>query len=325
MRTHAGNALTWIAHSLELGTTNGPAHLVLADLMHSHGATSQAMLHLRLAAQYDRTLGGAVSVRAPVWAPSVDLLMQAIPDGPHGEAVLRESCVREQQTELKLECLRRAALRSPSAAQVQLMLAEALLAAVQAGQPPCKDTLVERCTAEAEVATRSAGKLDPKAWRPGYLLSKILLTRGDTVGAAKLLTRTCPTSPEGDDECWHEALAVAIKGGATETISTAANALAARSCDGMESCAKMFASLANSLEAGGQLALACKFYIKAAEAEPSAARWLKVAELAMQAHLSGVARAALERATRSFDASPSTSANVEQLRQRASRTASSPL
>ena len=88
----------------------------------------------------------------------------------------------------------------------------------------------------------------------------------------------------------------------------------------------MFAALANSLEAGNQLALASKYYVKAAEAEPSAARWLKVAELATQAHLNGVARAALERANRSFDASPSTRAHVEVLRERVAKTTpSSPL
>jgi len=325
MRAHAGNALAWIAHALHLAPTNGAAHLVLADLMHSHRATSQAMLHLRLAAQYDRTLGQAVSTRAPAWAPSVDVLMQAIPDGPYGEGVLREACSKEQRIEQKLECFRRATLRDPKSPGLQLTLAESLLSAIQTGQAPCKDALVERCTAEAETAIRLAGRLDAKAWRPGYLLSKILLTRGDTVGAAQLLTRTCPMSPEGDDECWQEALAVAIKGGSNDTILAAANALAARSCDGMESCAKMFASLAHTLEAGGQLALASKFYIKAAEAEPSAARWLKVAELATQAHLNGVARAALERANRSFDASPSSRANVELLRERVARTANSPL
>ena len=85
MRERDGNALPWIERSLELGPRNGPVHLALADLLHAHGATTQAMLHLRLAAQYDRTLAGAVGVRAPRWAPSVDLLMQAIPDGPRGE------------------------------------------------------------------------------------------------------------------------------------------------------------------------------------------------------------------------------------------------
>jgi hypothetical protein len=323
MRTREGNALTWIARSLELAPTNGPAHLILADLLHSHGAIAQAMLHLRFAALYDHTLAGAVSLRAPAWAPSVDLLMQAIPDGSYGEGVLLDACAREQQADRKLDCFRRASQRSPGVPRVQLALAESLLAAIQGGQPPCKDTLVERCAAEAEVAIRSAGKLDPKDWHPGYLLSKVLLARGDTIGAAKLLTQSCPASFEGDD-CWHEALAVALRGGSSDSISKAANALAARPCDGMESCANQFASLANTLESGGQLALASKFYIKAAEAEPSAARWLKVAELAAQAQLNGVARAALDRANRSFDASAASRAHVELLRQRVARTTGSP-
>jgi hypothetical protein len=85
----------------------------------------------------------------------------------------------------------------------------------------------------------------------------------------------------------------------------------------------MFSSLASALESGRQLALASKFYIKAAEAEPSAARWLKVGEFAAQAQLNGVARAALERANHSFDASPTSRAHVELLRQRVARTTSS--
>jgi len=321
MRARDRNALTWVGRALELAPTNGPVHLILADLMHSHGATTQAMMHLRLAGQYDRTLGSAVGARAPVWAPSMDLLMQAIPEGPYGQEVLLAACAKEHAIELKLDCLRRAAVRSPGSVEAQLALAESLLAAIKAVQPPCKDDLVERCATEAEAASRSAARLDPKAWRPDYLLSKVLLARGDAAGAAKLLTRTCPQNVE---ECWHEALVVAMKGGADDATSTAANALAARECDGMESCANMFSSLASVLESGGQLALASKFYIKAAEAEPSAARWLKVAEFATQAHLNGVARAALERANHSFDASPTTRAKVELLRQSVAQPASGP-
>ncbi len=231
MRTRDGNPLTWIARALELAPTEGPVHLVLAELMHVHRATSQAMLHLRLAAQYDRTLGGAVSVRAPVWAPSVDLLMQAIPDGPYGDEVLLDACANERASERRLDCLRRATRRSPGLLRAQLALAESLLLAIRTTQPQCKDKLFERCAAEAEVAIRSAARLDPKAWRPGYLLSKVVLARGDSAGAAQLLTRTCPKTFEGD-ECWHEALAMAMQGGSIDTISAAANVLAARPCDG---------------------------------------------------------------------------------------------
>ena len=320
-RTRDGHALAWVARALELAPMNGPAHLVLADLLQSHGATIQAMLHLRLAGQYDRTLGGSVSARASAWAPSIDVLMQAIPDGPYGQQVLLHACEREGRIALKFDCFRRAVARSPNLPKVQLEFAESLLRAVQASEPPCNDALAEACIAEAEVAIRAAQRIDPKAWRPGYLLSKVLRTRGDTVGAAQLLTRTCPPSFEGE-ECWHEALALALKSGATDTVTVAANALATRPCDGMESCAKMYASLASNLESGGQLALASKFFIKAAQSDPSADRWIKVGELAARANLNGVARAACDRADRSFDASPASRAHVELLRERVARATS---
>jgi hypothetical protein len=322
-RAGDGDALALIARSLELGPTNGPVHLVLADLLQAHGATTQAMLHLRLAAQYDRTLAGAVGARAPRWASSIDLLMQAIPDGPNGESVLLDACAKERQLAPKLDCFRRAVLGNPHSSQAQQHLAESLLLAIQARQPPC-DTLVERCAVEADVAIQTAERLEPKSWRPGYLMSKVLLVRGDIVGAARLLTRVCPPSVEGD-ECWHEALMTAIKSGSSDAISTAANAFAARPCDGVESCANMFTLLASNLESGGQPALASTFFTKAAEADPSAARWLKVAEQATQAQLYGVARAALERAERSPDASASTGAHAELLRQRVARATGAPL
>ncbi len=318
MRTSDPTALAWIARALELSPTNGRAHLVLADLLHARGATTQAMLHLRLAAQYDRTLMGAVSTRAPRWASSVDLLMQAIPEGPYGQSVLLDACARERKVELKVDCFRRAAALNLHSPQAQQQLAECLLIAIQAGQAPCDDTRVESCTAEADRATRLAEKLEPKSWRPSYLMSKVLLARGDTVGAALLLTGICPASAEGN-ECWRDAVTLAVKSGSNDAISKAANAFAARPCDDSESCSDMFTSIAGYLESGQQPALASVFFSKAAEADPSAARWLKVAEQALQARLYGVARAGLERADRSPDASVLSRARAELLRQRLAR------
>jgi len=133
----------------------------------------------------------------------------------------------------------------------------------------------------------------------------------------------CPPSIEGE-ECWDEALETAIKSGSDEAITIAANAFAARPCDGTESCANALSSLASHLESAGQSALANSFYTKAAETDPAAARWLKVGEHALSARLYGVARVALERADRSPDASVSTRADAEMLRQRLARAADAP-
>jgi len=93
----------------------------------------------------------------------------------------------------------------------------------------------------------------------------------------------------------------------------------------MEACGNMFASLATTLDSAGQTALASTFFTRAAEADSSAVRWLKVAECATRAGIYGVARVALERAERSPDASLSTRADAERVRQQLARAADRPL
>lgn len=324
MRSRQGNALPWIARSLSLSPTNGPVHLVLAQLLRQHGATKQAMLHLRLAAQYDRTLAGAVSTHAALWAPLAEELIQAIPDGPYGDGMLLDACARELKVDVKIECFQRAAERSPRSPEAQQRLAESMLQAIRDHQPPCNGQLVERCTAQVEVAVRRAGALDPKSWRPSYLMSKVLLARGDAAGAARVLIQVCPPSAEGD-ECWRDAIRISMESGSNETISAVVAGFAARPCEGAEACANGATQLAEYLHSGGQAAMANSFYTKAATTDPSAARWLKVAVHAMQSQLYGVARTALERADRSPDASVSTRAETELLRQRVVQAAAAPL
>ncbi len=317
MRSCDGDPLPWLARSLALAPTSGPVNLVLAQLLHSHGANAQAMLHLRRAALYDRTLAGAVGSRAALWAPSVELLMQAIPEGPYRVDMLLDACAKQPRVESKIDCFRRAVLDNLGSPQLEEQLAESLLSATQTRQPPCGAGQVEGCVAEAEAALKTAMRLAPKSWRPGYLMSKVLLARGDAVGAARLLTRVCPLATEGDP-CWREAVQTAIKSGSEEAILTASDAFAARPCDGSEACAEKFDWLASNLEAGNA-ALANTFFGKAAEADPSASRWIKVAEHATQAHLYGVARSALERADRSPDASVVSRARAELLMQQIAR------
>jgi len=113
-------------------------------------------------------------------------------------------------------------------------------------------------------------------------------------------------------------LLTAIKSGSEEAILTASDAFAARPCDGSEACAEKFDWLGGNLEASNA-ALANTFFGKAAEADPSASRWIKVAEHATQAHFYGVARSALERADRSPDASVGSRARGELLMQQIAR------
>jgi len=317
-RTGDGKPLPWIARSLELAPANGRVHLVLAELLEAHGATSQAMLHLRFAAQYDRTLESAAGAHAVSWAHSIDALMQAIPDGPPGERMLVDACAREQHIDFKIDCFRRATLRDPAAPEAQGRLAESLIFALSSAQWPCNAALSEGCSVEAQRAIGVMAKIEPRSWRPGYFMAELLLARGDAKGAAQLLARVCPSSTEGD-ECAREAVKTAIKSGLNDAISTAVKGYAARACDSSTSCADALDWLGSTLDADGRLALAVTFYTKAAETDASAGRWLKVADRAAQGHLYSVANAALDRADRSPDATPNTRAHTQQLMQRVAR------
>jgi tetratricopeptide (TPR) repeat protein len=316
-RARDGSALRWIGRALELGPTNGRVHFVLAQFLGAHQATSQAMLHLRLAAEYDRTLSDAAGLRAAQWSRSVDILLESIPTGRGGDRMLVVACGKTRAA-LKPDCLRRAVLRSPEQANLLGQLADSLLVALRSGQPPCTSASAESCAQEVDHAARAMAKLDPHSWRPGYLMAKVLLVRGDATGAAALLAKICPASVEGQD-CARESVSTAIKSGSDEAIRSASDKYAARECGSAASCAEALDWLGTTLEAAGKVALAIKFYSKAAELESSAARWLRVADRSAGAGLVGVARLALERADRSPDVSDNSRAHAQQLRRRLER------
>jgi hypothetical protein len=317
-RTRDGQALVWIGRALELGPTNGHVHFVLAQFLQAHGATAQAMLHLRLTSEYDSTLAEAAGVRAAQWAPSLEVLMQAVPNGPAGSKVLAGACPKVARLELKLDCLRAAVTRSPEQPVLRGDLADFLITLLRARQWPCNGPRADPCAEEAERHARAMAKLDSKSWRPGYLIAKLLLVRGDPKGAAALLARVCPTDAESKD-CAREALMTAMATGSEEAILVSANAYSERACATSSSCAAASEWIGGILEAGGKLTLAVTFYGKAAEADNAAASWVRVADRATHAGLFGIARVALQRASRSADANDNTRAHVDELNRRIQR------
>jgi O-antigen ligase len=318
-RARDQNPLPWMSRALELAPTNGHVHLVLAQFLGAHHATDQAMLHLRLATEYDRTLVGIASSLAVRWAPSLEVLLLAVPDGPAGDVLLPELCTQERQLELQVGCFRHAVARVSDSVTLRGQFADSLLLALRSGQPPCAGPAAsDSCAQEIDGTARSMAKLDPKSWRPGYIMAKLLTARGDSSRAAELLARVCPAGTEGN-ECARDAVTTALKGGTDKAILAAANSYAARSCDSNDSCAEALDWLGRTLDSGGKLAFAIEFYSKAAENDDSAVRWLKVADRAMMAHLYGVARTALQHADYSPDATPNSRAHSELLMRRVAR------
>jgi hypothetical protein len=107
------NPLPWIGRALERAPVSGPVHLALGEIVARQGSLAQAMLHFRRAAEYDGTLLAAAGRRAALRAPSVELLMQAVPDGQRGEDMLLAACAAAPTRSVRLECLRRGVQRAP--------------------------------------------------------------------------------------------------------------------------------------------------------------------------------------------------------------------
>ena len=322
-RARDGSPLPWIARSLEVAPTNGRVHLMLAELLGTHKLIGQAMLHLRLATEYDATLRWIAGARAAEWAPSVAVLLQAIPNGEMGDSMLDIACAATRP-ELRLDCFRQAAARSPGEATASGQLADLLLGRCRLarGHATAQPPRVARTKSTVRRARWPSST--PNHGAPGYLIAKVLLARGDTKGAAALLANVCPTDIDGQ-ECAREAVNATIKSGSDEAVVAAADGYAARACENGASCAEALEWVGTTLEHNGKLLLAVNYYRKAADVDGSAARWLRVADRSIQAGLLSSARVAVERADQSPDATENSRAHTELLRRRIARTSAGSL
>jgi O-Antigen ligase len=315
LRTGETPPLRWLGRALELGPTDARAHLVLADVLRSHRATTQAMIHLRMAAEYDATLGGAAATRLAQWAPSLDVLKQGIPRGSNGAAVLSAACESVPAAELKISCFRYAMTVSPKDPKLPGHVAEALLESIRAKTAPCSEAQTQRCFAEVDQAAHAMAKLDPKAWQVSYLIARNFEAQGDFKSAAEILANACPAGAEGQ-QCVQDSVAAAIASKSDAVILSAADVYAARACASTTSCATAMDALGTALDAGGKGVLAINYFTRAAEAESSADRWLHIAERAAALQLPGIALSAIGRADRSPDATANTRAETSRLRMR---------
>jgi len=312
-RSGTESPLPWLNRALELGPTNGRVHLALAEMLAAHRATSQAILHLRLALEYDQTLSGAVATLLVQWAPTLDVLLQGIPRTPRGTVVLGGTCELVKEPNFRVACFREAVARNPREPRSLRLLAESLLHAVRSDMSPCRAADKPACHAEVERLAQAMTRVNSGAWQAGYVLAKNYEAMGDPAKAAVLLAKTCPGGNEGQ-QCSRDSVMAAIASRSDAAISNAAKAFAARTCDANAACAASLDWLGSSLDAAGKGALALSYFTKAAEVESTADRWLRVAQRASTLGLPGIARPALDRANRSPDASFATRAAVSRLR-----------
>ena len=288
------NALAWLGHALALGPTTGTVHLALADVLAARGAASQALLHLRLASQYDATLRSVAVTRAARWARDVDSLERAFPDGPSGVDQLTLACPRLGTPALVIECWRRVGRRSSEVSPLEA-LAENLALAVRANSAPCESAAAAACVAEvAEIARQVLAK-DQPSWRVHAVNAELNADLAEKRRAARELVEHCPGGIDGE-VCLRKALSLARAAGDTDALRRAIDRFLGVACSGDAECAAAHDTAAAEYVSMNAWALGLKHRQEAARSWPSAARWLAVADAALRLRALPTAELALRRA-----------------------------
>lgn len=306
------NPVPWLSRALERSPTSGPVHLALGQVVAHQGNARQAMLHLKLAVQYDSTLAGDAGRRVANIAPSVALLMESIPAGPRGASMLMAACEASTPASFKLECLRAGFDRAPDDVAFAKRYVEVTLATLADDGEACADEQLEGCVAQVEAGIRRLNRLTPGTWQANYYRAKLLSLRGLHTEAAQILADACPAGPAGA-ECSREFVQQALVAGTEELRVRAIEAYAARECASPPSCAAANDWLAVQLSQTNNHQLALLYGSHAAESLPTAGRWLRVAELAIVARRYTEARTAIARSEVAQDATPESRAKAGQL------------
>jgi len=310
-RTH-GDRMPWLARSLARGPRYGGVHLGLADALYAKKRRSQALMHVRLAARYDSSLEGDAFRRALAWSRSVAELAAAFPEGSEGGALFRELCERVPHR-ARVECFREALRREPTRESLASELVDALVTALDGAAAPCAGVAAADCRAEADRVLAAASAL--AGWRVAYYRGRLRATSGDFKGAAEALLASCPVSDEGA-ACLERAEDYASRSNDNGLFGRAAERRLVLLCATHEHCAEAHARVGEAMAGRGAWGLALHHHLKAAEADPTTARFLALAEVALNAGVPASARNALVRAKRASAGSPADAERVRELERR---------
>jgi hypothetical protein len=278
-----------LERALERSPYHGGTHLLLGHALARAGARSQALLHLRLAATYDRTLTTVASERAIRWSKNGEELVAAL---PRDASILGATCRRLPAGERAIACWGAQAKLATDQRAAEVSLAGAHLDALEAGLAPCAPPTA--CEAAVEAAVARLKKSDAIGSDFRLLSARLRAVRGDVRGAADELLKGCPLTV-GALRCHEYSIQLAGRLRDNDLLVQAVNHWVPLACASAD-CAEAHARAGQLLRAAGASGLALGHLIEAARAAPTAARWLDAAETAIEGRNFVGARLALERA-----------------------------
>jgi len=306
LRAHDQSPMPWLQHTLERGQVNGRAHLLLAEFLGARGgAKKQALFELRLSVENDGQLSGPAAKTVIRWTHDYEELLSAVPAGKPGVRMLDQVAAYLNQPEnwpLQSRCNQEVIARDPSEIGARAREVEARLLALDTGKPEglcesreaCRQTILTHATAIALSRPESA--------TAALIRSRLLILDKKPEEAVSLLEIECQKVTERLPCLQARVLAAAqIKAprtapaGAPDRLATAAKELVGNACNTAVSCADMATWVGEVRRGRGEIGLALAMYERAARADPTEARWLKLADVASSSDEHGRAAEALER------------------------------
>jgi tetratricopeptide (TPR) repeat protein len=307
------NALPWLGRALERNPYSGAAHLALGEALALLKQPAQALLHLRLAAIYDFSLSDRALRRAVEIEPDVDALARAFPPATTGGSAFVDLCPRIAEAK-RIACYREALRRDANDRKAQAQFALELLEALEARRAPCTGDGAALCEADAVRVSELLGA--GGGYRELESSARILARKGDPLGAVTKLLGGCPATPSAA-RCLELAVELASKLSDKELAARAAQRFVALSCEVPARCASAHAFVAEKLEANGDLVGALDHLTSAAHEVPTAARWLRVADVAARAGRAIASRTAIKEAKALGPANGQQSRELERLEREA--------
>ena len=305
VRAHDESPMPWLQHTLERGQVNGRAHLLLAEFLGGRTAKKQALFELRLSVENDAGLAGPAAKTLVRWTRDEGEIMTAIPAGLMGVRMLDQVAAYLLQPDawpLQSRCNQEIIARDPGEIGARVRESEARLTALETGKPEdlCADR--EACHKTVLAHATAIALSRPESATAALLRARLLVVDKKPEEAVSLLEVECQKVTERI-LCLQARVTAAAQikephptaNGASDRLAAAAKELIGNACNTPVSCADMATWVGDLRRNRGEIGLALVMYERAARADPTEERWLKLAAVASSVDEHGRAAEALER------------------------------
>ncbi len=300
-RVGGGNPMLWLQRSLERAPVNGRAHLLLAEVLAARGARQQALAELRRCALDDDALVTRAAAAATRHARTFEDLLQAVPDGRAGAAMLAAVgatlATEPAAEELRARSDREAIFRDPSLLDPRIREADAKIRAIASRTSAgCADRKV--CRAEILAQADAIAAIVPDRSVATQIRARLLAADGNATEAVRLLAATCNQASDRVP-CLAVRVQAAAQVKAPELLDAASKDLLSAVCMSAVVCAENASWLASLRQERGERGAAVALLERAARESPSNdARWMALATAASAAGAHARALEALEAVAR---------------------------